>query len=115
MSMTPDVPGGPSPDDAPDPFEAPSRAGWTLIALIADDGGEPPHDLAERAALGAWCAVTALWHPALLAEAAAPPTIEAVESPSPPGPSEVRILADGAADRLPSGYREQAEDAGTIL
>jgi alpha-mannosidase len=115
MSMPPDVPEEPAPDDVPNPFEDASGGGWRLIALIADDGDEPPHDLPERAALGAWSAVTALWHPSLLAEAAELPAIEEVESPSSPGPREVRILAAGVADRLPSGYREQAEDAGTVL
>jgi alpha-mannosidase len=88
---------------------------WTLVALIADDGQEPPVDLSEAAAMGAWCAVSALFHPALLAQAGALPRIESVDAPSPPGPDEVRVLAGGTADRLPSGYHTQAADAGTIL
>ena len=38
-----------------------------------------------------------------------------IDSPSSAGPREVRVIAGGPADRLPSGYRTQAEDAGAIL
>ena len=94
--------------------EAP-RDGWSLIALIPHDGKEPPADLGDQQALAAWCAVSAPWHPALLARSQVLPRIESIESPSSPGPREVRIIADGSADRLPSGYRTQAEDAGAVL
>jgi alpha-mannosidase len=43
------------------------------------------------------------------------PRIENVEWPSPPSAREVRVIAEGAVDRLPSGYRTQAEDAGAVL
>jgi alpha-mannosidase len=99
----------------PEPKPIQDIGNWALVALIADDGQEPAGDLSEAAALGAWCAVSALWHPALLAQAAALPRIENVDYPSPPGPNEVRVLAAGSAERLPSGYRTQAADAGTIL
>ena len=96
---------------------APGRAGggWILVALIADDGQEPAAHLSDRAALAAWCAVSALWHPALLAQARELPRIENVDYPSSPGPNEVRVLAEGMTERLPSGYLTQVEDAGTVL
>src|SRR5262249_55996650 len=62
-----------------------------------------------------WWAGSGRWHPALLAQARELPRIEPVESPSPPGPREIRIIAGAAWDRLPSGYRTQAEDAGAAL
>jgi alpha-mannosidase len=92
-----------------------SREGWSLITLVPHDGKEPPHNVGDLLARAVWCAVSAPWHPSLLARARVLPRIEPVESPSPPGPREVRIIAEGAADRLPSGYRTQAEDAGAAL
>ena len=59
--------------------------------------------------------MSALWHPSLLARAAGLPRIESVDSPSPPGAREIRVIASGAADRLPSGYNTQAEDARSAL
>ena len=56
-----------------------------------------------------------MWHPSILARAAGLPRIESVDSPSPPGPREIRVIASGAGDSLPSGYRTQAEDGGTVL
>jgi alpha-mannosidase len=118
MSMNPSEsdPGETIPsDDLAGPFDDLPAEGWTLVALIADPGAEPMSDLAERTALGTWCAVTALWHPALLAGATGLPTIEDIEAPTAPGPREVRIIAEGAADRLASGHRPQAEDAGSVV
>src|SRR5437764_557539 len=129
MSMPPLDPAEPVPDPMPvtghehEPEHEPAVAGapaaprgdWTLVALIADDGQEPAANLPDRAALAAWCAVSALWHPSLLAQAGALPRIESVDCPGSPGPNEVRVLAEGTAERLPSGYLTQVEDAGTIL
>src|SRR5438477_5402416 len=77
---------------------AATRGEWTLVALIADDGQEPAANLKDRAALAAWCAVSALWHPSLLARACALPRIESVDCPGSPGPNEVRVLAEGTAE-----------------
>jgi alpha-mannosidase len=85
------------------------------MALIPDDGQEPAPGLSESAALATWCAVSALWHPALLAEAAALPRVESVDYPSSPGPKEVRVVTEALADRLPSGYATQIEDSGTVF
>ena len=71
--------------------------------------------MSDDLAQAVWCAVSALWHPSLLARAAGLPRIESVDSPSPPGAREIRVIASGAGDRLPSGYKTQAEDARTAL
>ncbi len=86
-----------------------------LVALIAYEGIEPPSDVQDDLARAVWCTVSAIWHPSLLARARELPRIEPIESPTPPTAREVRIIADGAGDRLPSGYRTQVEDAGAAL
>ena len=91
------------------------RSGWKLVALIRHDGKEPPAGLDDVLAQASWCAVTALWHPSFLARAAELPTIEPIEAPSAPAPKEIRVVAAGTLDHLPSGYRTQVEDAGAIL
>ena len=45
----------------------PTGGGWSLVALIANEGVEPPAGLPDRDALATWCAVSTLWHPSLLA------------------------------------------------
>ena len=97
------------------PVAIPAREGWALIALVPFDGQEPPATVTDDLATGVWCAISALWHPSLLARADGLPRIESVDSPSPPGAREIRVIATGAGDRLPSGYRTQAEDARTAL
>ena len=67
------------------PVAEPPRDGWALIALVPYDGQEPPATVSDELAMGVWCAVSALWHPSLLARAAGLPRIESVDSPSPPG------------------------------
>ena len=93
----------------------PAGDGWALIALVPYDGQEPPAAASDDLARAVWCAVSALWHPSLLARATGLPRIESVDSPSPPGSREIRVIATGAADRLPSGYKTQAEDARSAL
>ncbi|MGO9813355.1 MAG: hypothetical protein ACLP53_21635, partial [Isosphaeraceae bacterium] len=99
----------------PEPEPLAPRSGWKLVALIPHDAKEPPAGLDDVLAQASWCAASALWHPSLLARAAALPTIEPVETPSAPAPKEIRVIAAGVLDRLPSGYRTQVEDAGAIL
>src|SRR4051812_40793974 len=102
---SPDLEPQPEPDQAPEPGPVDaaeptvSGGGWTLISLIADDGQEPPAGLTEREALATWCAVSATWHPSLLARAGSLPRIESIDSPSPPGPNEVRVLPEGTINR----------------
>src|SRR4051794_10045633 len=91
---------------------AEAREGWSFVALIAHDGVEPPATYPDGDARAAWAAVSALWHPVLLAEASGLPRIESVDAPSPPAPREVRVVAGGRFDRLPSGYQTQAADTG---
>jgi alpha-mannosidase len=89
--------------------------GWALIALMPYHGQEPPSSLGDELGRSIWCAVSALWHPALLARAVALPRIEPVDSPSPPAPREIRVVPTGLMDRLPSGYRAQVEDTSAAL
>jgi alpha-mannosidase len=103
-----------SPEAAPSP-PPPPRSGWSLSALIPHDGKQPPGDLPDATAQNAWCAVSALWHPSLLARASGLPRIEPIEDPSGPSPRSIRLAVGGMLDRLPSGYRTQAEDAGAVL
>ncbi|APW59395.1 glycosyl hydrolase family 38 [Paludisphaera borealis] len=102
-----------SPETPPPP--SPPRTGWTLVALIPDDGKQPPADLSDATAQNAWCAVSALWHPSLLARASGLPKIEPIQDPSGPTPREIRLAVGGTLNLLPSGYRTQAADAGAIL
>jgi len=74
------------------PFE-PDPNGWSFIALIPHNGKEPPADQDAGEALATWCAVSALWHPSLLARARELPRIESVELPPAAGPREIRVIA----------------------
>jgi alpha-mannosidase len=101
--------------DAPREMPPVPVDGWSLIALVPFDGREPPSSVSDELAEAVWCAVSALWHPSLLARAIGLPRIEPIESPSPPAGREIRVVAGGAWEQLPSGYRTQAEDARTAL
>ena len=103
-----------APEVNPSVESARPEDGWSLIALVPDDGREPPASVSDELARSVWCAVSAIWHPSLLARARELPRIESIESPTPPGPREVRVVAGGSIERLPSGYRTQAEDAGAV-
>ena len=85
------------------------------LALIGDNLREPAADLPDSEGLANWSAATALWHPAILARVDSLPRLEGLESPTAPGPGEVRVLAAALEGRLPSGYRVQAEDLGATL
>jgi alpha-mannosidase len=104
----------PSQAAEPEP-EPPPRTGWRLLTLIPHDGKEPPASLADDLAQAVWSAVSAPWHPSLLSRAVELPRVEPIESPSTPGPKEIRLVAAGTFERLPSGYRNQVEDSGAIL
>jgi alpha-mannosidase len=86
-----------------------------IVALLNEDGREPNEKLGEQDALGAWCAVSAGWYPAFLAGTSELPKLEDVSQPASPLPEELRIVAVGARQAIPSGYETQAADAGTIL
>ncbi len=102
----------------PEPVASEPLSGrWKLVSLIPADSFEmePPFDVSETQAQAIWAVRSAPWHPAVLADAAALPRIETVESPSGPERDEIRIVAAGLWERLPSGHDTQAADAGAIL
>ncbi|WP_165065954.1 polysaccharide deacetylase family protein [Paludisphaera rhizosphaerae] len=103
----------PPPAEPPPPL--PKRSGWRMTAQIPNAGREPSPGLTDAEAEASWCAVTAPWHPALLAKSAALPRIESVDAPSSPARDEVRIVVDGLMHRLPSGFAPQAADCGAVL
>ena len=104
-------PAEPTPEAPP----APPRPGRSFVALIPDAGKEPSPGRTDAEAQAVWCAVSALWHPSLLARASGLPRIEPITAPTPPARDELRLAADGLLGHLPSGYRTQAEDAGATL
>ncbi len=112
---------GQEPDSAPEPTTAgrlasqPTREGWALVALVPYDGHEPPADVDDELAGAVWCAVSALWHPAILARTSALPRVEPIESPTPAAARELRVVPRGTWDLLPSGYRTAADDAGAVI
>src|SRR5947209_2096632 len=84
------------PETTPEAPPAPNFApGLRPIALLAHAGREPEATLTDEAAQAAWVAATAPWHPALLARAEALPRIEDVDTPSPPEPRDLRLVAEG--------------------
>ncbi len=91
------------------------RDGPRFVSLLADDGREPAPDLIEATARSTWAAVSAPWHPALLKASSALPRIEDALYPTQPSPPEFRVIAAGAASKVPSGHRTQAEDAGVPM
>jgi alpha-mannosidase len=103
-------------DLTPPEAEPPAvRTGWRLVSLIPHDGKEPPSGVTAELAQAVWAAVSAPWHPSLLSRAAELPRIEPIETPSAPGPKEIRIVAAETRERLPSGYSAQVEDAGSVV
>ncbi len=102
----------PAPEAPPAPSFVP---GLRPVAILPDAGREPAATLTDDDALAAWVAATAPWHPALLARAEALPRIEDVDTPSPPEPRDVRLVALGAGTRLPIEHRTAAETTGVVL
>ncbi|MFO0910237.1 MAG: hypothetical protein U0794_18155 [Isosphaeraceae bacterium] len=104
----------PPTESTPEPTPTPPDP-WTFVVHYPYDGVEPSPTCPEKTAAGIWAAASAVWHPALLALAGEPPRIEGFDYPSSPQRREVRIIAAGMSDRLPSGYLTQAYDAGTLV
>ncbi len=87
----------PATDDAQEPESAAETAaeppgesgrpedGWSLIAMVPHDGREPPATASDEAAQSVWCAVSAMWHPSLLARARELPRIESIDVSDVPG------------------------------
>lgn len=88
---------------------------WSFVTLIAHHGVEPPANLSDDLAESTWAAVSGVWHPALLSLAAKLPAVSGVEDAALGGGREMIVLAGGQSERLPSGIRVQAEDAGSKL
>jgi alpha-mannosidase len=91
------------------------QEGWALFALVPYDGTEPPSDLGDETAQAIWCAVSSLWHPALLARAVELPRIEPVDAPSSPASRQIRVVPSAFVDRLPPGYKGQVAEASAAL
>jgi alpha-mannosidase len=112
---------GTEPDPEPTPAFEPDPDGWSFVALIPHNGKEPPADQEPAEALAAWCAVSAIWHPSLLARARELPRVESVDLPPAPGPREIRVVASATiadADRSEStpthdGSAPVSLDSGT--
>ena len=109
--------------DVPRIMVEPAADAWTLIALVPFDGKEPPAAAGDELAAAVWCAVSALWHPSLLARAAGLPRIESIDSPSPPGvgrsivssPAGRRTSYLPATERRPRMLGPRLMDSGTDL
>ncbi len=86
-----------------------------IVVMIADDGREPSGDPPEHIALGTWAAVSAPWHPSLLARLDTLPTIEGFEAPTDPLPGEIRVIAAGMKDRLSESYQTLVDQRGAVL
>jgi len=86
-----------------------------LVSMIEHDGQEPPTGYPDRQAEAAWACVSALWHPAILADLDALPAVQGTTFPNVPEPREIRVVAEGAGQVLPADYRSLAADAGATL
>jgi alpha-mannosidase len=104
----------PAPEGAPEAADD-AVDQWSLIALIPNDGQEPPAARTDADADAIWAAVTALWHPALLALATDLPRVEDLDFPNSALAREVRIAPAGMRASLPSGYETAAADIGAIV
>lgn len=103
-------------EPTPPASEAAAPGGrWHLVSLVPNDAQEPPFNLDDARAEVIWSAISAPWHPALLADAADLPRIEDVDFPTHPDRDEIRVVVADAANRLPSGYETQAADIGAAL
>jgi alpha-mannosidase len=107
---------GTEPQVEESPIPPPSFGpGLRPIIIIPHVGKEPPPNLSEDEALATWVAVTAPWHPLLLAKSEVLPRIEDVEWPSAAEPRDIRLICHNGSARLPSGYRTATDDAGIVL
>ncbi|WP_422930810.1 glycosyl hydrolase family 38 [Singulisphaera sp. PoT] len=114
MSDGPPVePESETPPVADEPTASPPA--WTFVSLIGEDSTEPSTRVSDYQAEGIWVAVSAPWHPALLAVSEGLPRIEPVTEPSTPAAREVRIIAEGWFDKLPRDYQSRCDEAGAIL
>lgn len=83
-----------------------------LITLRPYEGQEPPAGWSDAEAEAVWIALTAPWHPALLARFDHLPEAASLDAPGTPESELVHILPRGLTGRLPEGFGTQALDAG---
>ncbi len=103
----------PAPEPTPEPEPEPeSRPARRVISLVPRDGSEPPADLSEPEALATWAAISAPWHPAILARLGVLPIVRDAGVAQVPEPRDVVVLAAGALGRLASGDLGTAEAIG---
>ncbi len=117
MATGPD-PGEPTetPAAAPDPEAAVAEpTGPRVITLRPHEAQEPPATWPDSEAQAVWVAVSAPWHPALLARVAGLPGVEPIDSPGGAEVAEIRLVPQGLLGRLPSGLATQAHDAGSPM
>ena len=97
------------------PGEVPPPPKHRLFVMVEHDGKEIPAGFPESQAEATWAAISAVWHPALLAHLDRLPTVEGVDFPPYPDPGDVRIVAQDAGKRLPPDYRQLALDASAVV
>lgn len=83
-----------------------------VVTLLPIDGREPPSDLSDHDALAARVAVSAPWHPAVLARLEALPRTEPLDDPEPSAEGVQKVVPKGAFGRLDEGHRLNAEAVG---
>ncbi|WP_161602163.1 glycosyl hydrolase family 38 [Tautonia marina] len=98
----------PAPPAEPEPT-GPKRR---VVVMIADSGRRPEDPIDEAEALIVWSAVSAAWHPNILARLDEIPIVEDVDAPGVPAPGEVRLIAGRGVGHVNYGYREQASEIG---
>ncbi len=90
---------------------APSPAS-RVVTLLPIDGREPPSNLSSLDADAALVAISAPWHPAVLARLETLPELEPLEDPSQPAPGVQKVVPQGAMPLLDEGHRMNAEAVG---
>jgi alpha-mannosidase len=84
----------------------------SLRTLVPIDRIEPPADLDEADAQGIWAAISAPWHPAVLAQLDSVPSVDPATGPSEAVAGRIFVIAHGSESAVPSGFATQAADAG---
>ncbi|MEW4567810.1 glycosyl hydrolase family 38 [Tautonia sp. JC769] len=96
----------------PEPEPEPSGPRRRVVVMIADSGRRPEDPVDEAEALIVWSAVSAAWHPSILARLDEIPAVEDAEAPGTPAPGEVRLIAGRGVGYVDYGYRERASEIG---
>lgn len=97
---------------APEPEPEPTGPKRRVVVLIADSGRRPEDPIDEAEAAMVWAAVSAPWHPAILARLDTIPVVEDADAPGTPSPGEVRLIAGSGVGRVDYAYREGASEQG---